>query len=301
MQPTGSIRRPLWRAMVRHALIVAVLGVAATLGTTLASSWFVNLHNTNGNRYPTFVSRAQSGAGSSEVLWPVRVSIGADGNHRQPFHIEARSLGAKRIAYFEKDRAYRHDDGSLGSKLPAGSGAAVRCWSFASGVRGGPMTDSNQVDLPATVREAAESTSPDAPWGMVEDRRGWPFAAFKGWVIGSVNPQNPGPWEVRSAIRIDEPTQAVMNRNDSLFSVRVIPISPIWVGLLADVAIFAAGFAILGHLGGVLKRRLGRRPGHCVHCGYDLQGLSSSKCPECGRNPGLSADVRAQEPGGPSA
>lgn len=25
------------------------------------------------------------------------------------------------------------------------------------------------------------------------------------------------------------------------------------------------------------------RPGHCVHCGYDLTGNATGRCPECGK------------------
>jgi hypothetical protein len=65
---------------------------------------------------------------------------------------------------------------------------------------------------------------------------------------------------------------------------RVIPLRPIWGGLLLDVCLFST-------LGGGLAttfvslRRLRRRSqGHCPRCGYDLRFAFVDGCSECGWN-----------------
>lgn len=71
-----------------------------------------------------------------------------------------------------------------------------------------------------------------------------------------------------------EATMTVGTPNGSSVSVSMRVISvPIWQALLVVL------------IGGSLLWRLVRReapPGHCSACGYDLRGLGSGKCPECG-------------------
>ena len=65
---------------------------------------------------------------------------------------------------------------------------------------------------------------------------------------------------------------------------RVIPLRPLWIGLLVDTALYAC--IVFGFVESVRLaiRALRTRPGHCRRCRYDLRGLSG-KCPECGAEP----------------
>lgn len=60
--------------------------------------------------------------------------------------------------------------------------------------------------------------------------------------------------------------------------------SPIWAGLSLVIVLAAFGlYAMI--LYRVTRRYLDQRaikPGHCRECGYDLEGLPESRCPECG-------------------
>jgi len=51
---------------------------------------------------------------------------------------------------------------------------------------------------------------------------------------------------------------------------------PFWVPLLL-LSVYPGTQAAL-----LLRRRRRHRPGHCQHCGYDLTGNVSGRCPECG-------------------
>ncbi len=54
-------------------------------------------------------------------------------------------------------------------------------------------------------------------------------------------------------------------------------IFPIWSALFLSV-----GIATL-FIRGPVRRHRRRRRNHCLHCGYNLTGLSDPRCPECGR------------------
>ncbi len=52
------------------------------------------------------------------------------------------------------------------------------------------------------------------------------------------------------------------------------------IGLTAILWTFGPGVAILFL---IRHKQISDRGGKCLNCGYDLRGLSSSRCPECGR------------------
>lgn len=59
----------------------------------------------------------------------------------------------------------------------------------------------------------------------------------------------------------------------------VIPLRPIWLGMIADLCVWAVvwlGILTAGHT--FLRRRV--RIGHCLTCRYEIGGLAV--CPECG-------------------
>lgn len=64
---------------------------------------------------------------------------------------------------------------------------------------------------------------------------------------------------------------------------RALPLRPIWSGLAADTALFAALSWLLLFMPSIARRRLRARRGACPACGYDLRATPpGSPCPECG-------------------
>jgi hypothetical protein len=67
-----------------------------------------------------------------------------------------------------------------------------------------------------------------------------------------------------------------------------LPSGPLWLGLSADVAIFAAAWMALleaAAFGLRARQRRRARRGICV-CGYDRRGQPrGARCPECGTAP----------------
>ena len=54
--------------------------------------------------------------------------------------------------------------------------------------------------------------------------------------------------------------------------------APFWA--LATVTLL---WPLCAFLSGPVRRRRRRKRGLCVACGYNLQGLTDARCPECGR------------------
>ncbi len=56
----------------------------------------------------------------------------------------------------------------------------------------------------------------------------------------------------------------------------------LWLGVLGDLSILAAFAAIIFSLVKLRREIRWRKPGHCAKCDYDLAGLTTNQCPECG-------------------
>jgi hypothetical protein len=64
----------------------------------------------------------------------------------------------------------------------------------------------------------------------------------------------------------------------------IIPLRPLWSGLIADIAIWTAVCALAAAAISHIRRWLrARRAGRCANCGYDLTATPPDRpCPECG-------------------
>jgi hypothetical protein len=67
------------------------------------------------------------------------------------------------------------------------------------------------------------------------------------------------------------------------FRIPTLPYRPIWRGLIADILFFSAIAWIVMMSFTQGRRYLRRNRGRCIKCGYDLRGVASARCPECGR------------------
>jgi hypothetical protein len=110
-------------------------------------------------------------------------------------------------------------------------------------------------------------------------RAGFPFPAFESrfqGLTGAVSRVNVGRfawfgWERGGTWSLLAPTA---------MPEVVVPLMPYWPGFLADIFFYGiAGGGLLVWLVGT-RRRIRRRRGECLNCGYALAGLTT--CPECG-------------------
>ncbi len=78
-------------------------------------------------------------------------------------------------------------------------------------------------------------------------------------------------WNVKNA---PGPTEAMLAN-------RLFPLRPVALGFVANSALYATVAGVVANVGLVFRLRR-RQRGHCGACGYDLAGLVSGICPECG-------------------
>jgi hypothetical protein len=131
--------------------------------------------------------------------------------------------------------------------------------------------DRHRPPRPAAPPLAMVPTSPDDRVVHVVTA-GWPLACVTGERrrIGSTTWQS----------GVVEPPSILMQLR--VKPKRVLPLRPLWLGLVADCGLFAAGawLVVPGPL--ALRRVLRRRGGRCPSCGYIVRHADHDACPECG-------------------
>jgi len=73
-----------------------------------------------------------------------------------------------------------------------------------------------------------------------------------------------------------------------VFGAAVLSLLNAWIVVLVTAALAVAVY-VRGRK--VRQRQEWIDTGHCAECGYDLQGLTTSACPECGRDAALDEPV----------
>jgi len=130
-----------------------------------------------------------------------------------------------------------------------------------------------------------EATPHAIQWIVVE--RGWPLPAARCVIVEDSLRPGRGVPDIRGGRWIGGPRPGAPPVRGGVGRMPMaIPLQPIGLGLLANTAILGLVAAVLGAGVGWLWRtrsRSRRRAGRCVGCGYDLVGIRSDRCPECGR------------------
>ena len=117
--------------------------------------------------------------------------------------------------------------------------------------------------------------------GYEEDRYGWPRLSLFSSQLVSLDVNT-----LQSRIRVKTGwhpggnTEFVNQAPD-----HILPLGVVWPEFLINTLFYA--FILWLFIRGpfVLRRHLRLKRGHCLKCGYDLQGLPlDRKCPECGWN-----------------
>ena len=119
--------------------------------------------------------------------------------------------------------------------------------------------------------------------GIAYRRFGWPWPAFQ--VVSGWSHREPYDFEmsvIDTGIRY--PSWASPNRTPVISGTDLdrIPVSPLWLGLLANSGVLSLAFGAVGLAINCLRYVFlkGRRLETCPRCNYDIAGLS--RCPECG-------------------
>jgi len=146
---------------------------------------------------------------------------------------------------------------------------------------------------PALVRPVEWSTIHSAYWTRtviagrgrnatrVDIAYGWPCLSFRGgWYDEGGSPRmlDYGPALPELVTTVMDPNGTTTHREP-----RVVPLMPLFPGVLANTALYGAGWWALLLAPGAIRRRNRRRRGACVACGYDRRGIGEdTPCPECG-------------------
>ena len=116
---------------------------------------------------------------------------------------------------------------------------------------------------------------------------GFPFrAAGTSFVFVHARGDRGGGLTIDRAWRITSPAIHLAGDQSRHEDIVTIPLSPLWTGLVLDIAIGALAWLFLfGLLSSPWTFRRARRErlGLCIQCGYDLRGSYENGCPECGR------------------
>ena len=116
---------------------------------------------------------------------------------------------------------------------------------------------------------------------LVEDAWGWPmkamYARFEADRLGLIRPE-----AVSWGVHCGSYGPAI----EEWLIPRVVPVGPIWPGFAVNTVIYALPLWLLALCPVALRRRIRRKRGRCIKCGYDLRGDLAAGCPECGWNRG---------------
>ena len=135
---------------------------------------------------------------------------------------------------------------------------------------------------------------------QIDDRAGWPFRALQcRTVLAPISRNSPFHMEkLRWGIPLSDPAEIWTHRSSNstvgtaISEWRLLPIRPIWPAFAGNVLIWSCAlFAVVWFVRYPARRRR-KRIGKCRKCGYDLRGIESLRCPECGT--GIIKTKRAQ-------
>lgn len=132
--------------------------------------------------------------------------------------------------------------------------------------------------------------SENVPPTLLFVRGGWPFRCAQGWRVGRLSEDKKenlqkNKWLV--SLYDQKPNRSAWVRGvEKWMPNPYVPLCPLWLGLIADVLIWAAiakGVASAVGLPKELRARYWQRNGRCPNCGFSRQGLAvDARCPECG-------------------
>jgi hypothetical protein len=151
----------------------------------------------------------------------------------------------------------------------------------------GPCVNGNAY---GSLHELVEGTSFETEMKGKFDRGQAPTAWWRadGWPLPALSAE--ARWSSFDALGMSKVVGGVLVGSKKVFprdGVRILPLQPIWRGLIINTAIYVLLWYALLSVGGI-RSRLRRRRGLCGCCGYKLQP-DQSRCSECGEPRGATS------------
>ena len=170
---------------------------------------------------------------------------------------------------------------------PQGDRKLFAVWFGKYVITGGPTAPGfvplPRFPIPRWSRLVNEWKPDEPPW-LMEDAYGWPFESFYcSFAIAGDDAFDLRATSVRGAI----PVRGIYAAGAAAppfacVSAKAIPLSILWPGFVINTLLFAGVFWVLFTAPGLIRRVARRQDGRCIACGYDLRGIDSQRCPECG-------------------
>ncbi len=146
---------------------------------------------------------------------------------------------------------------------------------------GGQVPDHLLAVLPRWVARPGEFGPPasETLYEVHTEAMGWPLRAMKveRWAGFVMRPDGKG------VSRYTEHVRGGAELGKGLRGRIMLPLRPIWWGLVGDVVIYAVVCAWVRSMWRRVRGVVCARKGKCARCGYDLRGTPAGKpCSECG-------------------
>lgn len=132
----------------------------------------------------------------------------------------------------------------------------------------------------STIRYTGYATFVDPPVTWTALDAGWPFLSLRGWSCVAIKNSSTVVRSARAGLIENVPTVSTLR---GLPQTASLPYCPRWPGFIANTLFYAALWWLL--FTGLITARAARRSrrGLCTRCAYDLRGIASGVCPECGQ------------------
>lgn len=127
-------------------------------------------------------------------------------------------------------------------------------------------------------------------------RAGWPFtcvAAYRYRMVYGWSNKVPEPPYWVGAVT---PPKFLHPKSGAWNLPRVIPVRPVWSGLVLNSLVWAVPLGLVLSGARRLRRRRRDRLGCCRECGYSLTGIGGAVCPECGAGRALAETGVVSQP-----
>lgn len=130
-------------------------------------------------------------------------------------------------------------------------------------------------------RETYEAVTPKR--SLHEEAWGWPLRAIQSRTWLADDPRGV-PKDVESSNGVIVRNSPTVSSAGFVFGrdIRILPLAPLWLGLVGDTALFATTWWVLLCGISMTRRRIRTRRGRCPRCAYDLRGQRDAGCSECG-------------------
>lgn len=137
------------------------------------------------------------------------------------------------------------------------------------------FSDSRSLPLPFWA-DSLEVQYQDVDW--IGIGRGWPMITL----VCELTTETPDPHTRPILVRSGIDTSLTWPQEYGYPLPRLVPVRVIWPGMLVNCLFYSTIALVVTTTPAAFRRLTRQKPGLCPECSYDLRGLATKGCPECG-------------------